>query len=158
MRMQSVKQPPSNRPQNRSGTGARDSQGRFRAGSSGNPGGRPRGESNVRDLARSHTEEALAVVLGVMKRSKNERSRLAAAETVLAYGWGKPAPAMPPGVVEAELDMAIERLDAAFSQEPALYERVLAAIAGEPDTLDEAEGASVTPSPGTFSPMANVAQ
>jgi ribonuclease HI len=69
----------------------RDDSGRWKRGQSGNPGGRPRGEGHVRDLAKRHTEEAIEALVGVLRNSTNDRARLQAAETILSRAWGKPA-------------------------------------------------------------------
>ena len=61
----------------------------FKPGQSGNPGGRPKDEIRVKELAREHTVEALqALVTGL--KAKGERTRIAAAEALLDRGWGRP--------------------------------------------------------------------
>ena len=68
----------------------RDKTGRFIKGYSGNPGGRPKDEHNVNDLARSYTTEALETLVELMREGKDERVRGTAAQALLDRGWGKP--------------------------------------------------------------------
>jgi hypothetical protein len=75
-------QPPSNQLRGRgSGNGVP-----WPKGTSGNPGGRPKG---IEALARQHTEEALAVLVGALADS-DRRVAVSAAGMLLAYGWGRP--------------------------------------------------------------------
>lgn len=62
--------------------------GRFQKGRSGNPGGRPKLEGEVRDLARAHTAEAIASLVKWM-RSDEPRASVAAANAILDRAWGK---------------------------------------------------------------------
>ena len=68
----------------------RDSSGRFRAGHSGNAGGRPRDEHKVAELARSYTTEAKDTLVDLMRHAKDDRMRGTAAQALLERGWGKP--------------------------------------------------------------------
>ena len=63
---------------------------RFKPGQSGNPGGRPRGEHRVRELAQQYTAEALETLVQVMHNGRPSE-RVAAAVAILDRGWGKPA-------------------------------------------------------------------
>ena len=45
--------------------------GKFIAGHSGNPGGRPKDECKVAELARSHTVEAVETLVDLMRYSKD---------------------------------------------------------------------------------------
>lgn len=62
----------------------------FQAGQSGNPGGRPKASAKVRDLARAHTEAALAVLVEIATGGESEAARVAAANSILDRGYGKP--------------------------------------------------------------------
>lgn len=68
----------------------RDKTGRFIKGHSGNPGGRPKDEHNLIELARSYTTEALETLVELMREGKDERVRGTAAQALLDRGWGKP--------------------------------------------------------------------
>ena len=69
---------------------ARGLNGCFAKGQSGNPGGRPRDEQKVAELARSYTREAIETLVELMRRGNDERVRGALAQTLLDRGWGKP--------------------------------------------------------------------
>ena len=71
-------------------TKARSPNGQFPKGRSGNPGGRPRDEQKVAELARSYTREAIETLAELMSSSKDERVRGTAAQALLDRGWGKP--------------------------------------------------------------------
>lgn len=75
-------------PENRPKTGRKP--GTFEPGKSGNPGGRPKSEVRLKELAKEHTEDAIATLVKGL-RFKGERSRIAAAEALLDRGWGKPS-------------------------------------------------------------------
>jgi hypothetical protein len=62
----------------------------FRAGQSGNPGGRPRAEPKVRDLARKHTTAAINGLAAILKDSESDLAKVSAANALLDRGWGKP--------------------------------------------------------------------
>jgi Family of unknown function (DUF5681) len=55
----------------------------WRKGQSGNPGGRPVGYGEIRQLARAHTNAALETLLEVAKSGKSESARVAAAVALL---------------------------------------------------------------------------
>ena len=63
--------------------------GQFLAGKSGNPGGRPKDEHRVGELARSYTLEAIETLVDLMRHGKDERVRGTAAQALLDRGWGK---------------------------------------------------------------------
>jgi len=62
----------------------------WRKGHSGNPGGRPVGYGEIRQLARAHTTTALETLVEVAKNAKSESARVAAAVALLDRGWGRP--------------------------------------------------------------------
>ena len=49
-----------------------------------------RAPTDIRSLARSHTEIAIKVLAGIAKDGTNEGARVAAAVALLDRGWGKP--------------------------------------------------------------------
>jgi hypothetical protein len=61
----------------------------FQPGRSGNPGGRPRSEDDVRNLARQHSRRALERIIALID-SDDPRVALAAAREVLDRAYGKP--------------------------------------------------------------------
>ncbi len=71
-------------------TKARPTNGQFSKGFSGNPGGRPRDEQKVAELALSHTREAIETLVGLMRSGNDERVRGTAAKALPDRGWGKP--------------------------------------------------------------------
>lgn len=62
----------------------------FEPGKSGNPGGRPKENAEVKALARSHCRAAVEGLVALMA-SEDEKTRLAACNSVLDRGLGKPA-------------------------------------------------------------------
>lgn len=64
---------------------------KFEPGKSGNPGGRPKAVEGVKELARLHTENAIAALVRVIEDKKaNPSARVSAAVAILDRGWGKP--------------------------------------------------------------------
>jgi Family of unknown function (DUF5681) len=62
----------------------------FSPGKSGNPGGRPKGIAEVRELARKHTKDAITTLAELMNKAGSEQARIMAANSLLDRGWGKP--------------------------------------------------------------------
>ncbi len=63
----------------------------FRKGQSGNPSGRRADLGHVRELARTHTEDAIAALAGIMRDGDEPAAaRARAAELLLDRGWGRP--------------------------------------------------------------------
>ena len=72
-------------PQNRTESG------RFVKGQSGNPGGRPVVMAEVKELARSHTADAIDTLAEIMRdEDEPAAARVAAASAILDRGYGKP--------------------------------------------------------------------
>ena len=67
----------------------REKNGQFVAGQSGNPGGRPKDEFKVAELARSYTVEAVETLVDLMRHSRDDRVRGTASQALLDRGWGK---------------------------------------------------------------------
>jgi hypothetical protein len=67
----------------------RTRKGRFPAGKSGNPGGRPKSLADIQEIARSRSGEALDVITRIMREGK-PLEQLQAARLVLERAWGKP--------------------------------------------------------------------
>ncbi len=65
----------------------------FAPGQSGNPGGRPKENSEVKELARSHGRRAIEKLASLID-SKDERTSVAACQALLDRGYGKPAQAI----------------------------------------------------------------
>ena len=64
---------------------------KWKPGQSGNPGGRPKGEGDIRELARAHTPKAIGTLVKVMNDENAAPSaRVAASEAILNRGWGRP--------------------------------------------------------------------
>lgn len=63
----------------------------FKKGQSGNPGGRPKQDIHLRDLARAHSAEALATLVRIATSKKAPAAaQVAAACAILDRGHGKP--------------------------------------------------------------------
>jgi hypothetical protein len=73
--------------------------------------GRPKGAVNkatadIREAAQEYTTEALGVLAKVMRASESDAAKVAAANSILAYGHGKPRQAL-------EIDATIQERDVA---------------------------------------------
>ena len=68
---------------------ARLRSGQFAPGQSGNPGGSPKDEHRVAELARSYTVEAIDTLVELMRDGKDEHIRGTAARALLDRDWGK---------------------------------------------------------------------
>ena len=72
------------------------SHGRFQKGHSGNPGGRPvrhvADGRSLTEIARLHTDDAIQALVAVVEdRRSPPAARVAAANSLLDRGWGRPA-------------------------------------------------------------------
>lgn len=65
----------------------------FEKGKSGNPGGRPKLDNDVKDLARKYSKEAVKRLVDWM-RDENPKASVAACQALLDRGYGKPAQAV----------------------------------------------------------------
>ena len=65
----------------------------FQPGQSGNPGGRPKLDPRLKELAQAKTQEAFAVVLECLT-DDDKKIALKAAEMILDRGYGKPPQAV----------------------------------------------------------------
>lgn len=86
--------------------------GKFISGESGNPGGRPSGYGEIRDIARQHTEAAINTLVKIMSDSDaTPSSRVGAATALLDRGWGRPAQTIEasvnPGAHQADIELAL---------------------------------------------------
>lgn len=73
----------------------------FKPGQTGNPGGRPKGDIELRRAARERTAEALATLINIMRDDKAATAaRVSAAQAILDRGWGKAV--QPAAFVDAE--------------------------------------------------------
>ena len=79
--------------------------GQFAPGQSGNPGGRPKDEHRVAELARSYTLEAIDTLVELMRDGKDERVRGTAAQALLDRGWGKAKVEVVTGAEDSYLDV-----------------------------------------------------
>ncbi len=61
----------------------------FQPGQSGNPGGRPKENAEIKALARTYGRTALEKMAALLE-SDDEKVRLAAAQALLDRGFGKP--------------------------------------------------------------------
>ena len=110
---------------------ARLTNGRWAPGRSGNPGGRPGGVAQVRELARRYTGKAVERLVKEMNDGDTSHARIAAANSVLDRGWGKPTqplageadepPESPLTVAERE-ERARRLIREAFAPPPPLIE------------------------------------
>jgi predicted ATPase len=78
-------------PEIRSEQAIRLSNGRFAPGRSGNAGGRPRVLADLQELAREHSAAAIETLGEIMQDPEQPAlARVAAANSILDRGWGKP--------------------------------------------------------------------
>jgi hypothetical protein len=68
----------------------RTGRGYFRKGASGNPGGRPHGKIELRDVCRAHCVAAVEELARLALHAKSEGARLKAIELLLERAYGPP--------------------------------------------------------------------
>ena len=77
----------------------------FKPGVSGNPGGRPKVLTEVRDLAREHTVTAIDTLVSIMcNENASAAARITAAQAILDRSYGKPSQSMR---IEEQRPMAV---------------------------------------------------
>lgn len=110
----------------------------FRKGQSGNPGGVPKGLKELKELARKHSTNAIARLAELME--EDGAVGVAACNSILDRGWGKPTQAVEVSGPEGG-PMAFEALEDLTDEQLEQLERTLAkavAVAGSggesPDT------------------------
>lgn len=81
--------------------------GTFAPGKSGNPGGRPKENAEVKALAREYGAEAIAKLVEIM-RGENVPLARAAADSLLDRGFGKPSQSVD---VVAEVSATIQAIE-----------------------------------------------
>ena len=96
----------------------------WKKGQSGNPGGRPAGYGDLRELARTHTEAAVQTLVEIMNDPGAASSARATAATgLLDRGWGRPEQSISTSVIEesyADVLMRINQEEDAEEAEKAL--------------------------------------
>lgn len=81
----------------------------FEKGKSGNPGGRPKLDNEVRDLARLHSKEAIEKLV-IWMQSDDARASIAASNSILDRAYGKPLQAIAGDEEGGPVRLVIERV------------------------------------------------
>ena len=77
-------------PENRQPQAWRDAAGKFLSGQSPNPGGRPKGEAEVRALAQAHGPEAIHGLIRIARSPKTQAAvKVSAWRELLDRGYGR---------------------------------------------------------------------
>jgi hypothetical protein len=82
---------------------------KFKPEQSGNPGGRPAIVKNIQELARQHTGDAVKAFVAALK---NPRERVAAANVLLGYGYGRPVQTQNVRMIRSFADLTDEEIAA----------------------------------------------
>jgi hypothetical protein len=78
--------------------------GGFQKGQSGNPGGRAKVVADVRELARAQTTSALRALVEIIEDQKAPAAaRIAAANSLLDRGYGKPEAKLEANIISARV-------------------------------------------------------
>lgn len=81
----------------------------FKKGQSGNPGGKPKQNQDVTELARAEAPAALARLIDMATNCHDIRTRLAANIQILDRAYGKPAQAIDmSGKIETEITVIVK--------------------------------------------------
>jgi hypothetical protein len=89
----------------------------FQKGKSGNPGGRPKVVGEVQTLARECTQQAIETLKDIMHNNKAPAAaRVAAANSLLDRGYGRPSQTINQGTTRTELEGMSEAELKAFIQ------------------------------------------
>lgn len=109
----------------------------FEKGKSGNPGGRPKSDKTLQELAKAHAPEAISTLAAVMVDVKSPpAARVSAATAILDRGYGKPAQAIKHSGAVGAYDPA--KLAELSDEELAAFELLLTRIAtGNADPGDD---------------------
>ena len=83
---------------------------KFEKGKSGNPGGRPKENSEVRAAARLHGMTAIDKLVELIN-SDDQRIAVAASQAILDRGFGKPSQSMEMTVTEKTHEEYLAELD-----------------------------------------------
>ena len=81
----------------------------WKPGQSGNPGGRPKRLDDVKELARSHTVDAIKR-LAYRMNSRDSRASVAASQALLERAWGRPEQPLTGGDGEGGLTIIIRNV------------------------------------------------
>ena len=76
-------------------------------GVSGNPGGRPKGDKELREACRQNAGKAIQALLAALQ---SPRERVTAAAILLAYGYGRPVQTQNVRVIHSIEDLSEEEL------------------------------------------------
>jgi hypothetical protein len=74
---------------------------KFEKGKSGNPGGRPKEDPEVKILARQHSKDAVERLVYWM-HSENAKASVSAAQAILDRAWGKPSQSVDLGTKDGQ--------------------------------------------------------